>query len=871
MSEEYQHVVKVNDFFGLDLTSNDLKRPDQFLSDGRNFDIDDNGDIVSKPGYKYVSETTITSLPMATSVFFGFGNSATGLLEGDLKTELVYLQGTTLKRVTNFKLNIELAVGNSRRIEVYWNVANARFQLRITNLGTAAVELDTTLSGGKTVGDLKAEIAAVVSDTSFNTEADSLLVANLKQMNIILVATSSVNLFLFKEEDVSKKNSIALTPGPQSRPAFINNVMYFTQRNDAGSNAGLLWKYDGICIHRAGLPKPSITLTEVSPADSGIGAGTYSYKMRIGLRDNAGNFVYGPFSDVKKITVASAKDVRITTNVNSVLGSSTGYKTGFATLTSNLSLVAGSNVATVSSGHSLAVGDVIAIPGSVQTASRAFTNEAVPTFLEDRVRFARVTAVGTTSVTFFIEADQLVGPNGGAYLGIDSGAVITAGYWLEFYRTRKTAVDPGQLTFFLLGQIPAANNVTSWTVDDEVVDTIGTQISDITSAIIAPRTPPDDGVTPAKVQYLTTYRGRLIAGDLKDGNLVHFSEAGFPENFPAATNSYLLDTELGDKLTGLSGNQDALLNFKDGTIHRVVGDLGGGFAVDRIWTGVGCISHASISEIGEQRTIFATKKGLYQVIKSSVVMPVMPIQGIGGESVDRLAKYFDSRHPSEEGDLTKRINQSIGSVWFDNNKYLLVIPRWIRRNAEFPTFTVRNHSYDIVIFDYKRGYYTIWNDMRTFGGFASYKHPDDFDKSLYFFVEQGPESGDLRSLAVIGDTKLPEDNLNNGAAITTTLKFNWMNLGSPDVFKKFIRGNMWVIGADPSTMTVTGEVDWIKDDICTSVALEHDGDSNKKFKFRVQKARSMRLGVSFTSFLKKARMSGFTLEVAAPFKPRVKQ
>jgi len=867
MSEEYQHVVKVDDFFGLDLTSNDLKRPDQFLSDGRNFDIDDNGDIVSKPGYKYVSETTITSLPMTNSVFFGFGNSATGLIEGDLKTELVYLQDSALKRVVNYKLNIELASGNSRRIEVYWNVANARFQMRITNLGTNTVELDTTLSGGKTVSSLKTEIASAVSGTSFNTEADSLLAAHFKQMNVILVATSSVNLFLFKDETVTKKTSIALTPGPQSKPAFINNVMYFTQRADAGGNPGLLWKYDGITIYRAGLPKPSIALTEIAPPSGNgkVSAGTYAYKSRIVLRDNANNYVYGPFSDVKKIVIAANKSVRVRTNFNTIMGNSTGYKVGFAVIASGgtSSVSVGSNTWNVNSGHSITAGEVIirasgaAIPASTVFSLGQLENE------DGMIYRYRVTAVTSTTITVYSET---------AHLGMNAGDTLSSDYWCEVFVTRRSGVDPGLINFYLAGVAPVVNTETARDYVDSLDDSSAAlNVSNAFNSILAPRVPPDWGVTP-RVQYLTTYRGRLIAGDLKDGNLVHFSEAGFPENFPTATNSFLLDTELGDKLTGLSGNQDALICFKDGTIHRVVGDLSGGFAVDRIWTGVSCISHASISEIGEQRTVFATRKGLYQVIKSSAVIPLMPIQGISGEAVDRLAKYFDSGHPSEEGDLTKRLNQSIGSVWFDNNKYMLVIPRWIRRNAEFPTFTRNNHSYDIVIFDYKRGYYTIWNDMRTFGGFASYKHPDDFDKSLYFFVEQGPESGDLRSLAVIGDTKLPEDNLNNGAAITTTLKFNWMNLGSPDVFKKFIRGNMWVIGADPSTMTVTGEVDWIKDDICTSVALEHlEGDSNKKFKFRVQKARSMRLGVSISSFLKKARMSGFTLEVAAPFKPRVKQ
>jgi hypothetical protein len=98
-----------------------------------------------------------------------------------------------------------------------------------------------------------------------------------------------------------------------------------------------------------------------------------------------------------------------------------------------------------------------------------------------------------------------------------------------------------------------------------------------------------------------------------------------------------------------------------------------------------------------------------------------------------------------------------------------------------------------------------------------------------------------------------------------------MHLGAPDTLKKFLRGNLWIIGADPSTLEVSAEMDWNDGTISTDVDLAFTTENNIKFKFTEQRGKSLRLILAHATKLARMRITGFTLEIAAPFRKVVKE
>lgn len=106
---------------------------------------------------------------------------------------------------------------------------------------------------------------------------------------------------------------------------------------------------------------------------------------------------------------------------------------------------------------------------------------------------------------------------------------------------------------------------------------------------------------------------------------------------------------------------------------------------------------------------------------------------------------------------------------------------------------------------------------------------------------------------------------------------NWEHLGEPYQYKSFIRAYAQNIETDPLaggqfTILIEAERDWVADTAYSSYSLSDLGAIGKGlFKVSGNKSRSMRFRMKHSAVKKRPMVTGLTVEVAAEFKPMVKQ
>ena len=166
------------------------------------------------------------------------------------------------------------------------------------------------------------------------------------------------------------------------------------------------------------------------------------------------------------------------------------------------------------------------------------------------------------------------------------------------------ATESGGSTFYLIKTV--VNDGTSATqviVDDVASPSLGV---DFIPPVKTPGLPPIG-------KYLTSFQGLLIiGGDNNNVDTVHYSDIDSPEYFDPASSSFLVDTSMGDKVTGVAPLGNSLFVFKNNTIHQLTGELADDkFRVDLYGNArIGCAAHATIQEVNGFLT-FLSSKGVY--------------------------------------------------------------------------------------------------------------------------------------------------------------------------------------------------------------------------------------------------------------------
>lgn len=815
---------------GLDLRSSDLVREPQFASELLNTDYRKTGALNKRKGFQSITENT----GGGGSGIYANINTTTGAIVEELVTA-----GVTLSRLVDELFTITYTGSGIATTNIFVDPLTNTFKFQITeddiilvnkDLGVGIDEASiVTVSNLKTIVDALVDFTSVISGNptipaAFLTiQRDTIL--NSLGVSIPFVAFEAINssvaspLFLTNsnKDDAEFKNA-----------SFVNlqNILYVATGYDH------LHKYDGQTFYRAGMPK-GITPTTVS---GGVGVITNSdlkYILTYIQIDNKGNVVEGIESDPS--TGLNFTNEQTDLTITNILNT-----TGFNT---NCGIVAGAqgpvNTITLDDGsggnHTLQIGDTA--------------------YFFDSVSGDYVTRNISGRTTNNITID-------GAAVTVTDNVVISNNLRIGIYRNQSAGT-----TSSLVVELPNNSFTSTQAYTDNLADVnLGANYL----------VPIKQHGLPPKGRYLTVFRNQLIiSGDLLNVNTVYYSDVDGPEFFPAGDNSVLVETNFGDKVSGLSTNNNSLFIFKEQSIHVLTGDIvNDQIRVDIVSGGdVGCVSHHTISEV-KGKLIFLGEKGVFGLT-------------VGDNEPEEVSFRVEPifRDTSTDFNLTKAVSIN----WFQKDKYVLFLPSELTSSLN-EKYTDKTNS-KLLVFDYSRGAWLEWNNIDMQGGATVLNNKLHFTERRLSTITGNVEFNSYKFLDT-GDTY---DYADHNVGIIWNHKSHWEALQEPDVYKKFTRLKVSSLDAsvndfetDAFTLAIETQINYID---ARSSAFDLIFDSGEgwgefewgvapwgssrgildKSKLKAMKAQSIRVIFTNNTIHENILISGWTLEANLPYKTRIKE
>ena len=810
---------------GLDLRSSDLLRESGAATQILNADLRQTGALNKRKGHQILNEAA-----------GGFGTTKfnnVALTTGVITEELLSVDDN-LEKMADATFNITYTGSNSAYYDVYLNEDDGNFYFDVydNNARVLNQSLGTGLEISPTsVATLITNINAVSNFTCTGSTSTSTPAAYIPVQLNISIATgggTDVGFKYWTTVDTPSGYSTPFSTHYAARNdadfenasfASVNDVLLITNGYDE------LHKYDGNRVYRAGMKAGTLTTAEDAAGTTFPQNDVYSYKIVYEYTDAKENLIYGEASPAVTETIAAVSaDVDLTIqNVQN----STGFNTDQAVVSGNQ---VGVTTITVDSGNPLKVNDYVYIIDRTGT---------------DVVR-RKVTAVTDTTVA--IE---------GAAINVNDNDIISC-IKISVYRT---AQGPG-ISFYLLTELPNDTQNATSPYKDAIAD--GTLTNNITFVDpVKPRSLPPKG------RYIDVWRGQaIITGIRDDVNNVYYSDIDSAEYFPA-DNTFLVQGQAGGKTSGVRSLDNTLYIFKDNNIFGITGDLGtDNFVVDNVSReGVGCSAHATIEEINGE-IWFLSSFGVYSI----------STQGIREKSAGIKPK-FQVGHPF-------RFKLATAFHWVDNDKYILCMPSVSTASGN----VYSNASTEIYVHDTHWGSWFQWDTAEPIGGMA------EVDGRIYFIGrELDAQSNVELYLKRIHDDGLASDYADHATAISFSYKSHWETLGEPSIYKKFLRIKMHSLDAslndfetDQFVVTVQTEHNYEPNTV-SSLSLDFSGGAagwgngpwgnfpwgetrlpSLKSKLASRKAKSLRVIFTNSTLKENILISGYELEVAAPFALEIK-
>lgn len=813
---------------GVDLRSSDLVRKPEFASDLLNGDYRKTGALNKRKGYQ-AKERTVGGAGLG---IYANVNLTTGAIDEELVTV-----DSNLHKMIERTFTVTYSGSDTASFNLFLDATTSKFTCTLTDNNVIVLTKDLGVGINEasvvTLANLKTAIDAVTNFTSAISGSTSVPAAFINISRDIAISSSGTTFPYLEFSTVNSPlaSPLATTQTNKNDTEFqnasmvnLNSILYVSTGYDN------LFKYDGQTFYRAGMPQG----TKPTTVDAGAGNITNSSTTHIITHiqlDNKSNVIEGIESTKSTALNLSSKDVTLTaTNILNT----TGFNTGCGVVAGAQSTV---NTITVDDGsagsHTLKAGDTAFFFDSVEAAYIT----------------RNITSVASTTITV-----------AGAAVTVADNAVISNNLRIAIYRNKSAG-----LNHFLVAEIP--NN--SFTATQAFTD-------DITEASLGAQyiIPIKQHGLPPKGKYLTVFRNKLIVtGDLTNVNTVYYSDEG-PEFFPAGDNSFLVETNLGDKTTGLATNNNALFIFKDQSIHTLTGDINAdNFRVDILSGGdVGCVSHHTITEI-KGKLVFLGTKGVFGL-------------RVGDNEAEEISFVIETIFRDVNSDFN--LNKAVAINWFQKDKYILMLP--IELTSGSDKYTDPNNS-KVLVFDYARSAWLEWDTIDLQSGAVIYK-------DIMYFSERrlGTVSGNIESLLYkIQDTGDTFDYADHNAAIVWNHKTHWDAMNEPDVFKKFLRLKVQSIDAsvndfesDSFVIDVETQINYL-DSLSSSFSLDFSSDNGwglfswgidswgssrgiqLKHKLKVTKAQSLRVVFSNSTVHENILISGWTLEANAPYRIRIKE
>ena len=314
--------------------------------------------------------------------------------------------------------------------------------------------------------------------------------------------------------------------------------------------------------------------------------------------------------------------------------------------------------------------------------------------------------------------------------------------------------------------------------------------------------------------------------------------------------------------------------FKDKSIQAVTGDIAQDqFRVDEISYGsIGCVAHHSIQRISGS-LFFLSAKGVFAV----------NLEGVSsvGERIEPEFTKFDVGYTFQK---------ATSANWVDRDKYLLFMSD---ESSDGSSNKYANSDSVVYAYDYSRDAWLKWDNINAQGGFAS------TGSTLYFHSRRlDSDSGNAEfPLAVFNNYGNLNDYNDHQNAVDFEYETHWETLGDPQIFKKFLRLKVFALSSDVLdgeaslyTLTTEQEVNFRTPAPISSFTMDFSGGTSGygnggcgntpwgdspipelRGKLKSTKTRALKLKFSNNTQSEDVLISGYELEVSAPFKPFFKE
>lgn len=428
---------------------------------------------------------------------------------------------------------------------------------------------------------------------------------------------------------------------------------------------------------------------------------------------------------------------------------------------------------------------------------------------------------------------------------------------LEIVILRTTA---GGALFYEIATVANDTSVTTIDFTDSTPD--ANAIIQFTEPVIRTGLPPVS-------RYIDVWRNQIIlTGDPEAVNRVYFSDIEFPEGF-SVLNSFETSSRLGGANSGVKSLDNFLYVFKANSITTVTGDLNNGqFQVDTLSDeGIGCLSANSLVEVGGQ-IWFLSRKGIYSVVQDSV-----------SERSEALKPLFNNR--------TYTAIRSVSVNWIEERVALFTLPTMQVTAGE--TICNKEQS-QVLCFDLESGAWTIWDNIDMTAGVSL-----DLDELWTAGTFTSSAGAVIRANTEFLQLNTNQDYADNEEAISFEYAGHWETLGEPAVPKKFHRIIVYSVNevledfnTSPFTLTVETNRNYV-DALASTWELSFAGVTSgwgefpwgtapwgetnlraRKTRLAARKSRSLRVVFKNSILHENVLISGYELEIYAPFSQSIK-
>jgi hypothetical protein len=834
VASQYSFVKRYENFSGVDYKSSDLKFPEQYATELRNIKFTQTGSIEKRRGYQAAASSAGGCGLFTYRKYDSVGAEVFEVLAVD----------TGLWKMAETTMTVTYA-GAATNCEISLILDPATNQYRCQILEGSTQVLDYALGVGVdeavplTIANLITQINALPGFTAAATGSTAAPAAFLDTtLSYELIGTPWAGLARYW---VAVNSPGTLFPGNstyRNDAAFENtsgvqlqNCLYL------GNGYDEVIKYDGQNAYRAGVPTPG-AVTAIATADAaGFTGNNYVYKVQYLQKDAQGNETSGNYA-ITDPALSFGVNNRVDLTLPNILAAS-----GFNT---NCAIVSGAQVAV----NTITVDNGSGGAQTLKVGDTAYLYDAVSAQYVERV----VTAATSGSITI-----------SGAAVTVADNAVISNNLRITIWRSKTSIAYP--TVWYAVAEIPNNSFTATQTYADRAQDAA------LGAIFLEPVT---DRSPPVKGRYVSSFQNLLITGgNLESRNTVAFSDVESPEYFPTPDNQFIVNDQLGDRITGLSPSNEFFVVFQERGVHVISGQLSElAFRVDQVANDIGCASHGSIKDI-RGALFFMSLNGPRILQGAQVPRGLGPFEQ--NAFVSRIDTVFD-----QTGELdTEKLWQLKRSIGFHDRigqRYLCYVP------CESVTAGSRyaNGNSVIFVYDYPRDAWLEWDNLNAAGGITELGDDILFSERRYSITLSAVRSHLYR----FHTTKTYLDYADHVSTIACRWKSAWDFLGEASILKSFLAIRVFSTeeAQNQFELDIKTETNWVKSTISSvQISVGSGGYGEEEWdlepwgspvdpvmtrKLNNNRVKSIRIVFEHDEMQKNFIVTGYELEVAAPYKPR---